>query len=264
MRRLPGRLSASTPPTRWASTSCCWNLTVLPTRGKLGANAILGVSLAGCQSRRRSALGLPLFRYLGGVNAKELPVPMMNILNGGKHADNTVDIQEFMIMPVGTPSFSEALRMGAEVFHSLKAVLKEAGLNTAVGDEGGFAPNLKTNEETIEVILKAVEKAGYKPGDDVVLALDVASTELLGDGRYVFAGEGVTRDTGEMIDLYEKLINAYPVYSIEDPLSEEEWDGWLELTKRLGKRSSLSGMTSLSPIPRGWPRGLRWASPTPS
>jgi len=211
-----------------------------PNKGKLGANAILGVSLAVAKAAA-GALGLPLFRYLGGVNAKELPVPMMNILNGGKHADNTVDIQEFMIMPVGTPSFSEALRMGAEVFHSLKAVLKEAGLNTAVGDEGGFAPNLKTNEETIEVILKAVEKAGYKPGDDVVLALDVASTELFKDGRYVFAGEGVTRDTGEMIDLYEKLINAYPVYSIEDPLSEEEWDGWLELTKRLGNKVQIVG-----------------------
>ena len=211
-----------------------------PNKGKLGANAILGVSLAVAKAAA-GALGLPLFRYLGGVNAKDLPVPMMNILNGGKHADNTVDIQEFMIMPVGTPSFSEALRMGAEVFHSLKAVLKEAGLNTAVGDEGGFAPNLKTNEETIEIILKAVEKAGYKPGDDVVLALDVASTELFKDGRYVFAGEGVTRDTGEMIDLYEKLINAYPVYSIEDPLSEEEWDGWLELTKRLGKKVQLVG-----------------------
>ena len=211
-----------------------------PNKGKLGANAILGVSLAVAKAAA-GALGLPLFRYLGGVNAKELPVPMMNILNGGKHADNTVDIQEFMIMPVGAPSFSEALRMGAEVFHALKAVLKEAGLNTAVGDEGGFAPNLKTNEETIEIILKAVEKAGYKPGDDVVLALDVASTELFKDGRYVFAGEGVTRDTGEMIDLYEKLINAYPVYSIEDPLSEEEWDGWLELTKRLGKKVQLVG-----------------------
>jgi enolase len=211
-----------------------------PNKGKLGANAILGVSLAVAKAAA-GALGLPLFRYLGGVNAKELPVPMMNILNGGKHADNTVDIQEFMIMPVGAPSFSEALRMGAEVFHALKAVLKEAGLNTAVGDEGGFAPDLKTNEETIEVILKAVEKAGYKPGDDVVLALDVASTELFKDGRYVFAGEGVTRDTGEMIDLYEKLINAYPVYSIEDPLSEEEWDGWLELTKRLGKKVQLVG-----------------------
>ncbi len=211
-----------------------------PNKAKLGANAILGVSLAVAKAAA-GALGLPLFRYLGGVNAKELPVPMMNILNGGKHADNTVDIQEFMIMPVGAPSFSEALRMGAEVFHALKAVLKEAGLNTAVGDEGGFAPNLKTNEETIEIILKAVEKAGYKPGDDVVLALDVASTELFKDGRYVFAGEGVTRDTGEMIDLYEKLINAYPVYSIEDPLSEEEWDGWLELTKRLGKKVQLVG-----------------------
>ena len=211
-----------------------------PNKAKLGANAILGVSLAVAKAAA-GALGLPLFRYLGGVNAKELPVPMMNILNGGKHADNTVDIQEFMIMPVGAPSFSEALRMGTEVFHALKAVLKAAGLNTAVGDEGGFAPDLKTNEETIEIILKAVEKAGYKPGTDVGLALDVASTELFQDGRYVFAGEGVTRGTGEMIELYEKLINAYPVFSIEDPLSEEEWDGWLELTKKLGKKVQLVG-----------------------
>jgi len=211
-----------------------------PNKGKLGANAILGVSLAVAKAAA-GALALPLPRYLGGVNAKELPVPMMNILNGGKHADNTVDIQEFMIMPVGAPSFSEALRMGVEVFHSLKAVLKATGLNTAVGDEGGFAPNLKTNEETIEVIIKAIEKAGYKPGADVGLALDVASTELFKDGRYVFAGEGVTRDTGQMIELYEKLINSYPIFSIEDPLSEEEWDGWLELTKRLGKKVQLVG-----------------------
>jgi enolase len=230
-----------------------------PNKAKLGANAILGVSLAVAKAAA-GALGLPLFRYLGGVNAKELPVPMMNILNGGKHADNTVDIQEFMIMPVGAPSFSEALRMGTEVFHALKAVLKAAGLNTAVGDEGGFAPDLKTNEETIEIILKAVEKAGYKPGTDVGLALDVASTELFQDGRYVFAGEGVTRGTGEMIELYEKLINAYPVFSIEDPLSEEEWDGWLELTKKLGKKVQLVGddlfVTNTSRLARGIEMGV--------
>jgi enolase len=230
-----------------------------PNKAKLGANAILGVSLAVAKAAA-GALGLPLFRYLGGVNAKELPVPMMNILNGGKHADNTVDIQEFMIMPVGAPSFSEALRMGTEVFHSLKAVLKAAGLNTAVGDEGGFAPNLKTNEETIEIILKAVEKAGYKPGTDIGLALDVASTELFKDGRYDFAGEGVTRDTGEMIDLYEKLINAYPILSIEDPLSEEEWEGWLELTKRLGKKVQLVGddlfVTNTARLARGIEMGV--------
>ncbi|NLY89839.1 MAG: phosphopyruvate hydratase [Firmicutes bacterium] len=230
-----------------------------PNKAKLGANAILGGSLAVAKAAA-GALGLPLFRYLGGVNAKELPVPMMNILNGGKHADNTVDIQEFMIMPVGAPSFSEALRMGTEVFHSLKAVLKAAGLNTAVGDEGGFAPNLKTNEETIEIILKAVEKAGYKPGTDIGLALDVASTELFKDGRYDFAGEGVTRDTGEMIDLYEKLINAYPILSIEDPLSEEEWEGWLELTKRLGKKVQLVGddlfVTNTARLARGIEMGV--------
>src|SRR5690554_6824386 len=230
-----------------------------PNKAKLGANAILGVSLAVAKAAA-GALGLPLFRYLGGVNAKELPVPMMNILNGGKHADNTVDIQEFMIMPVGAPSFSEALRMGAEVFHSLKAVLKAAGLNTAVGDEGGFAPNLKTNEETIEIILKAVEKAGYNPGADVCLALDVAATELFKEGRYVFTGEGVTRDTVEMIGMYEKLINAYPVISIEDPLSEEEWDGWLEMTKRLGKKVQIVGddlfVTNTERLARGIEMGV--------
>ncbi len=211
-----------------------------PNKSKLGANAILGVSLAVAKAAA-AALGLPLFRYLGGVNAKELPVPMMNILNGGKHADNSVDIQEFMIMPVGAPAFSEALRMGAEIFHSLKAVLKEKGLNTAVGDEGGFAPDLKSNEETIEVILKAVEKAGYRPGHDVALALDVAATELYKDGRYVFAGEGVTRETGEMIEMYEKLTAAYPIVSIEDPLSEDEWESWKELTVRLGKKVQIVG-----------------------
>lgn len=211
-----------------------------PNKSKLGANAILGVSLAVAKAAA-AALGLPLFRYLGGVNAKELPVPMMNILNGGKHADNSVDIQEFMIMPVGAPAFSEALRMGAEIFHSLKAVLKEKGLNTAVGDEGGFAPDLKSNEETIEVILKAVEKAGYRPGHDVALALDVAATELYKDGRYVFAGEGVTRETGEMIEMYEKLTAAYPIVSIEDPLREDEWESWKELTVRLGKKVQIVG-----------------------
>jgi len=211
-----------------------------PNKSKMGANAVLGVSLAVAKAAA-GALALPLFRYLGGVNAKELPVPMMNILNGGRHADNSVDIQEFMIMPVGAPAFSEALRMGAEVFHSLKAVLKEKGLNTAVGDEGGFAPDLKSNEETVEVILKAVEKAGYRPGGEVALALDVAATELYKDGRYVFAGEGVTRDTGEIIDMYDKLITDYPILSIEDPLSEDEWESWGEITGRLGKKIQIVG-----------------------
>lgn len=211
-----------------------------PNKGKYGANAILGISLATAKAAAIS-LGLPLFRYLGGVNAKELPVPMMNILNGGEHADNNVDIQEFMVMPVGAGSFAEALRMGAEVFHSLKSVLKSKGLNTAVGDEGGFAPNLRSNEEAIEIILEAVEKAGYKPGDQVAIALDVASTELFKDGKYIFAGEGVTRTTEEMITFYEKLIASYPIISIEDPLSEDEWEGWKEITARLGSKAQLVG-----------------------
>ncbi len=211
-----------------------------PNKGKLGANAILGVSLAVAKAAAAS-LSLPLYQYLGGPNAKELPVPMMNILNGGKHADNNVDIQEFMIMPVGAGSFATALRMGAEVFHSLKSVLKAKGLNTAVGDEGGFAPNLKSNEEAINVILEAIQKAGYKPGSDVSLALDVASTELFKDGKYVLAGEGVTRTTGEMIDFYAKLVEQYPIVSIEDPLSEDEWEGWQEITGRLGKKVQLVG-----------------------
>ena len=209
-------------------------------KGKLGANAILGVSLAVAKAAANS-LGLPLYQYLGGVNAKELPVPMMNILNGGKHADNTVDIQEFMIMPVGAECFSEGLRMGVEVFHNLKTVLKSRGLNTAVGDEGGFAPNLRTNEEAITVILEAIQKAGYKPGDDIGIALDVASTELFKNGAYHFEGEGVTRSTEDMIEFYTGLVEKYPILSIEDPLSEEEWEGWKLLTARLGKKVQLVG-----------------------
>ncbi|MBE3584076.1 MAG: phosphopyruvate hydratase [Limnochordaceae bacterium] len=212
-----------------------------PNKAKLGANAILGVSLATAKAAAAS-VGLPLYQYLGGVNAKVLPVPMMNILNGGKHADNNVDIQEFMILPVGAPSFPEALRMGTEVFHSLKAVLKKQGLNTAVGDEGGFAPNLKSNEEALQVIVKAIEAAGYKPGEDVALAVDVASSELLrDDGRYHFEGEGVVRDTDQMIEFYGKLLDHYPIVSIEDPLAEDEWDGWVKLTQALGRRVQLVG-----------------------
>lgn len=211
-----------------------------PNKGKLGANAILGVSLAVAKAAA-DALGLPLYRYLGGVNAHTLPVPMMNILNGGKHADNNVDIQEFMVMPAGATSFAEALRMGAEVFHSLKAVLKGKGLNTAVGDEGGFAPNLHSNVEAIEVILEAITKAGYKPGKDCFIALDPAATELYKDGKYVFAGEGVTRSTAEMIDFWADLVEKYPIISIEDGLAEDDWEGWQELTKRLGHKVQLVG-----------------------
>lgn len=209
-------------------------------KGKLGANALLGVSLAVAKAAADS-VGLPLYQYLGGVNAQDLPVPMMNILNGGAHADNNVDIQEFMIMPVGAKSFAQALRMGAEVFHSLKGVLKGQGLNTAVGDEGGFAPNLSSNVQAIEVILQAIEAAGYTPGEDVSIALDVASTEIFSDGKYHFAGEGIERNTDEMIEFYTSLLDKYPIISIEDPLSEEEWDGWKKLTDALGKRVQLVG-----------------------
>ena len=212
-----------------------------PNKSNLGANAILGVSLAVAKAAAE-ACGLPLYAYIGGANAKELPVPMMNILNGGKHADNTVDIQEFMIMPVGAKSFREALRMGAEVFHALKKVLGDKGYSTAVGDEGGFAPNLTSNEEAIQVILEAVEKAGYKPGEDIVIAMDVAATEMFQeDGLYHFEGEGVTRNTDEMIAYYTDLVNKYPIVSIEDALSEEEWDGWKKLTDALGKKVQLVG-----------------------
>ena len=211
-----------------------------PNKGNLGANAILGVSLAVAKAAA-SYLDVPLYQYIGGVNAKELPVPMMNILNGGEHADNNVDIQEFMVMPVGASSFAEGLQMGVEIFHSLKKVLKGKGLNTAVGDEGGFAPNLGSNEEALSVIVEAIEMAGYVPGKDIYLALDVASTELFKNGKYIFSGEGVERNTEEMIEFYKGLLDKYPIISIEDPLSEDEWDAWKELTKVLGGRVQLVG-----------------------
>ncbi|MBT1279270.1 phosphopyruvate hydratase [Thermoanaerobacter sp. CM-CNRG TB177] len=212
-----------------------------PNKSKLGANAILGVSLAVAKAAAEEC-GLPLYQYIGGVNAKTLPVPMMNILNGGKHADNNVDIQEFMIMPVGAPNFREALRMCSEVYHNLKNVLHSKGLSTTVGDEGGFAPNLTSNEEAIQVILEAIEKAGYVPGDDVVLALDPASTELYKeDGKYHFEGEGIVRTSEEMVDFWEQLVNKYPIVSIEDGLAEEDWEGWKLLTERLGEKIQLVG-----------------------
>ncbi len=193
-------------------------------KGKLGANAILGVSMAVAHAAA-DYLDVPLYQYLGGFNSKQLPVPMMNILNGGAHADNNVDIQEFMVMPVGAESFRHALRMGAEIFHSLKAVLKAKGYNTAVGDEGGFAPNLGSNEEAITVILEAIEKAGYKPGEEIKLAMDVASSELFNkeDGKYHLDGEGVVKTSEEMVDWYEELTNKYPIISIEDGLDENDW-----------------------------------------
>lgn len=211
-----------------------------PNKGKLGANAILGVSLA-CAHAAANFLGLPLYRYIGGVGGNQLPVPMMNILNGGEHADNNVDIQEFMVMPVGATSFKEALRMGAEIFHSLKAVLQGQGLNTAVGDEGGFAPNLTSNEEAIQVIIEAIEKAGYKAGEDAFIALDVAATEIFKDGKYHLEGEGKVLDTDEMVAYYKNLVEKYPIISIEDALSEDEWDGWKKLTDALGERVQLVG-----------------------
>jgi enolase len=211
-------------------------------KGKLGANALLGVSLAAAHAAA-NCLGLPLFQYIGGVNGKLLPVPMMNILNGGQHADNNVDIQEFMVMPVGAESFREGLRMGTEVFHSLKAVLKDKGMNTAVGDEGGFAPNLSSNEEAIEVIVEAIKKAGYEPGRDVKIALDVAASGMYDESAkvYNFAGEGVKRTVSEMVDYYEMLTTKYPVISIEDGLAEDDWEGWKLLTDRLGKKVQLVG-----------------------
>lgn len=209
-------------------------------KGKFGANAILGVSIAVAKAAA-DEMGMELHEYLGGVNGKVLPAPMMNILNGGEHADNNVDIQEFMVMPLGAPNFKEALRMGAEVFHSLSSVLKSKGLNTAVGDEGGFAPNLKSNEEALETIVEAIKKAGYKPGEDIFLALDVAATEMYEDGKYNFKGEGVVRTTEEMIDYYETLSEKYPIISIEDGLSEDDWDGWVKLTERLGEKIQLVG-----------------------
>lgn len=211
-----------------------------PNKGKLGANAILGVSMAVARAAA-DALDVPLYMYLGGFNGKTLPVPMMNILNGGKHADNNVDIQEFMVMPAGAESFREALRMGTEIFHHLKAVLKAKGLNTAVGDEGGFAPNLSSNEEAIRTILEAVEKAGYEAGKQVFLALDVASTELYKDGKYELAGEGVSKTSDEMVDYLEELASKYPIISIEDGLAEDDWEGWNKLTARIGDRVQLVG-----------------------
>ena len=213
-----------------------------PNKGRLGANAILGVSLAAARAAAES-VELPLYRYVGGVNANMLPTPMMNILNGGVHADNNVDFQEFMIMPVGAPTFAEGLRWCAEIYHTLKKVLHDAGLGGGVGDEGGFAPNLKTNEEPLKYISEACEKAGYKPGVDIMFAMDPASTEYYDAERgvYVLAGEGVEYTSEEMVDYWEKLVDKYPIISIEDGMAEEDWDGWKLLTDRIGDRVQLVG-----------------------
>jgi enolase len=231
-----------------------------PNKGELGANAILGVSLAVAKAAARSA-GLPLYRYIGGVNARTLPVPMMNILNGGKHADNNVDLQEFMIVPKGAPNFREALRMGAETFHHLKKVLKDKGYNTSVGDEGGFAPNLGSNEEALQVIMEAIERAGYKPGDDIAIALDPASSEFFDNGTYMLrAEEHVERSAHEMIDFYSGLMDRYPIVSIEDGLAEDDWDGWKAFTERCGDRVQLVGddlfVTNTERLARGIENGI--------
>ncbi|MBI2080346.1 MAG: phosphopyruvate hydratase [candidate division NC10 bacterium] len=212
-----------------------------PNKGRLGANAILGISLAAAHAAAEE-VGLPLYRYLGGAGARTLPVPMMNLLNGGRHADTTVDLQEFMVMPVGAPSFREALRMGAEIFHHLRAVLRAGGHGTGVGDEGGFAPNLRTNEEAVGLLLEAIERAGYAPGREVVLALDPAASEFYREGRYRLTGEGgrsLTR--AEMVDFYAGWVERYPIASIEDGCAEDDWEGWALLTARLGERIQLVG-----------------------
>lgn len=230
-------------------------------KGKLGANAILGVSMAVAHAAA-DFHGLPLYQYLGGFNAKQLPTPMMNILNGGSHADNSVDFQEFMIMPVGAENFRECIRMGAEVFHALKKVLSDKGLNTAVGDEGGFAPNLASNEDAIKVIMEAITAAGYKPGDDVKIAMDVASSEFYNKetGKYDLAGEGRSLTADEMIDLYENLLDKYPVISIEDGLDENDWDGYKKMTARIGSRVQLVGddffVTNTKRLAQGIEQGM--------
>ncbi|MBK1468788.1 phosphopyruvate hydratase [Parvimonas parva] len=209
-------------------------------KSKLGANAILGVSMAVARTASIESC-TPLYEYIGGVNAKTLPVPMMNILNGGEHADNNVDIQEFMVMPAGACSFKEALRMGTEVFHNLKAVLKSKGYNTAVGDEGGFAPNLNSNEEALQTIMEAIEKAGYVAGKDIFLALDVASSEMYENGKYNFKGEGKVYSSEELVNYYCELVEKYPIISIEDGLAEDDWDGWKLITEKIGNKVQLVG-----------------------
>lgn len=209
-------------------------------KSNLGANAILAVSMATARAAA-DAYGQPLYRYLGGINARNMPVPMMNIVNGGAHAANSLDIQEFMIIPVGAETAGQAIRMGAEVFHHLKSLLKEKGLSTAVGDEGGFAPDLPSNEAAIQFIMQAIERAGYTPGPDISLAMDVASSELYKDGKYILQAEGKSYTANEMIDYYERLINTYPILSIEDGLAEEDWDNWSLMTKRLGGMVQLVG-----------------------
>jgi len=226
------------------------------TKSRLGANAILGISLAAAHAAADAA-GVPLYRFLGGDTARRLPAPMMNVLNGGVHADNTVDLQEFMIFPVGAPTFAEAIRWGAEIFHTLRDVLSERGLATAVGDEGGFAPNLSSNSEAIELVLRAIEKAGYEPGHQVAIALDPAASEFCKDGKYVLAGEGATNSTEEMIAFWEDWVARYPIVSIEDGLAEGDWKGWSALTQSLGDRIQIVGDDLFVTNPTILDRGIR-------
>ena len=230
-----------------------------PNKGKLGANAILGVSLAVAKAAAED-FGMPLYRYIGGTMAHVLPVPMMNILNGGKHADNPIDVQEFMIMPVSASNVAEAVRMGSEVFQALKSNLKQAGLNTNVGDEGGFAPNLKSADEALSYIMKAVETAGYKPGDDIVFAIDAASSEFYKDGKYILEGEGKKFNSSGMVQYYEDLVAKYPIKSIEDGCAEDDWEGWDLLTATLGRKVQLVGddlfVTNTSRLAEGIEKGI--------
>ena len=230
-------------------------------KGKLGANAILGVSMAVAHAAAES-LALPLFQYLGGVNAKVLPTPMMNIMNGGEHANNSLDIQEFMIMPAGAPSFKEAMRMSTETFHALKALINKKGMSTAVGDEGGFAPSLKTNEEALKLVVQAIKDAGYKPGKDIFIAMDVAASEMYDTKtkKYNFKGEGVVRNADEMVEYYEALVKKYPIVSIEDGMAEDDWDGWKKLTDALGDKIQLVGddlfVTNTERLAKGIKKGV--------
>ena len=232
-----------------------------PNKAKLGANAILGVSLAVCKAAAE-ALGLPLYQYIGGVNAKILPVPMMNIINGGKHADNNVDLQEFMVMPAGAPNFAEALRMGTEIFHNLKSVLKSKGYNTAVGDEGGFAPDLKSNAEALEVIMQAIEKAGYKAGEEIYIALDPAASEFfdVSKNKYILSSENRELTPAEMVDYYAGLVEKFPIASIEDGMAEDDWDGWKIMTDKLGDKIQIVGddlfVTNTTRLKRGIDMGV--------
>ena len=257
---IAGQLVGSDATDQTAIDRTLINLDGTTNKGRLGANAILGVSLAVARAAA-SHLGLPLYRYIGGANARELPLPMMNILNGGSHADNNVDIQEFMIMPTGAPSFSEALRMGVEIFHNLKTVLRERDYSTAVGDEGGFAPDLESNEEALLVIMEGIERANYTPGVDVMLALDPASSEFYNDGIYRLQAEAKpNKSSEEMVDFYAELTEKYPIISIEDGLAEDDWDGWEMLTQVIGDKVQLVGddlfVTNTNRLQRGIDQGI--------